>query len=219
MTTQSQLCRGCGTMVAADRESCPNCGAELAPSDTTPSISHTSGSKVKTGCLWLLGIFVGLTVLGAVVGEPDDDSGDSSKEISDENTQSLSGSKTELTITGETAEIEFSADQQPTARLSGPQFNAQRSARQYLDMSGFSRAGLIEQLSSAYGDGYSVSDATVAVDSLDVNWNRQAERSARQYLDMMGFSCSGLIEQLSSSAGDRYTPSEARHGAQSAGAC
>ena len=103
--------------------------------------------------------------------------------------------------------------------LTGPQRNAVRSARQYLSMTGFSRDGLIEQLSSSYGDGYDVADATVAVDSLDVDWNANAARSAEQYLNMTGFSCNGLIEQLSSSYGDKYTASQARYGAQSAGAC
>lgn len=103
--------------------------------------------------------------------------------------------------------------------LTGPQKNAVRSAKQYLDMSGFSRAGLIHQLSSDAGEGYNKNDATVAVDSLNVDWNKQAERSAKQYLDMMGFSCKGLIQQLSSSAGDRYTKEQATHGARAAGAC
>lgn len=103
--------------------------------------------------------------------------------------------------------------------LSGPQRNAARSAMNYLNLKGFSRAGLIDQLSSQYGDGYSVSDATAAVDSLSIDWNRQAVRSARQYLDMMGFSCNGLIDQLSSDAGDKFTPSQARYGAEQAGAC
>lgn len=103
--------------------------------------------------------------------------------------------------------------------LSGPQKNAVRSAKQYLDMSGFSRSGLIQQLSSDAGEGYNKNDATVAVDSLSVDWSKQAERSAQQYLDMMGFSCKGLIQQLSSSAGDRYTKDQATHGARAAGAC
>lgn len=103
--------------------------------------------------------------------------------------------------------------------LTGPQKNAVRSAKQYLSISGFSRAGLIEQLSSDAGDGYDKKDATVAVDSLNVDWKKQAERSAKQYLDLMGFSCKGLIEQLSSSAGDRYTKEQAQHGAKVAGAC
>lgn len=103
--------------------------------------------------------------------------------------------------------------------LTGPQKNAVRSAKSYLELTGFSRAGLIAQMSSPYGDGYDVADATAAVDSLSVDWNAQAVRSARQYLELMGFSCNGLIEQLSSEYGDRYTPGEAAYGAQQAGAC
>lgn len=103
--------------------------------------------------------------------------------------------------------------------LTGPRNNAVRSAEQYLSLQGFSRSGLIQQLSSDYGDGYEVADATAAVDSLNIDWNEQAVRSAKQYLSMQGFSCRGLIEQLSSSAGDGYTVSEATYGAQHAGAC
>lgn len=103
--------------------------------------------------------------------------------------------------------------------LTGPQKNAVRSATQYLSMSGFSRNGLIQQLSSDFGDGYNVSDATVAVDSLDVDWNKQAVRSATQYLSMTGFSCKGLIKQLSSGFGDKYTVSQATYGAKQSGAC
>jgi hypothetical protein len=103
--------------------------------------------------------------------------------------------------------------------LTGPQRNAVRSANDYLSMMAFSRDGLIEQLSSSYGEGYDRTDATAAVDSLSVDWNAQAVRSAEQYLSMMGFSCTGLIEQLSSDAGEKYTQSQAAYGAQQAGAC
>ena len=103
--------------------------------------------------------------------------------------------------------------------LTGPQKNAVRSANQYLSISGFSRSGLIGQLSSDAGDGYSVADATAAVDSLNVDWDKQAVRSAKQYLSISGFSCRGLIQQLSASAGDKYTKSQATYGAKQAGAC
>lgn len=103
--------------------------------------------------------------------------------------------------------------------LTGPQNNAVRSAEQYLRIAGFSRNGLIQQLSSDVGDGYKIADATVAVDSLNIDWNKEAVKSAKQYLGISGFSCKGLIEQLSSSAGDGYTVSQATYGAQQAGAC
>lgn len=103
--------------------------------------------------------------------------------------------------------------------LTGPQRNAVRSAEAYLSFTPFSRNGLIDQLSSSAGEGFDIADATVAVDSLYVDWDAQAVRSAEQYLEMMGFSCKGLIDQLSSSAGEQYTKSQATYGAQQAGAC
>ncbi len=103
--------------------------------------------------------------------------------------------------------------------LTGSQKNAVRSAKNYLAMTGFSRNGLIQQLSSDAGDGYRATDATAAVDSLNIDWDKQAVRSAKNYLKMMGFSCKGLIQQLSSDAGDKYTVSQAKYGAQQAGAC
>src|SRR4051812_2925716 len=43
------------------------------------------------------------------------------------------------------------------------QENAMDSAESYLEMSGFSHDGLIQQLSSKFGDGYKKSDAKFAV--------------------------------------------------------
>ena len=103
--------------------------------------------------------------------------------------------------------------------LTVAQRNAVRSANSYLQLSGFSRLGLIEQLSSEFGDGYDVGDATVAVDSLSIDWNTQAARSAAAYLAMSGFSCRGLNAQLSSDAGDKYTVEQATYGATQAGIC
>ena len=103
--------------------------------------------------------------------------------------------------------------------LTGPQSNAVRSAEQYISMSGFSRSGLIRQLSSDAGEGYDISDATAAVDSMNIDWNMEAVKSAKQYLSMSGFSCKGLINQLSSNAGEGYTLSQATYGARQAGAC
>lgn len=103
--------------------------------------------------------------------------------------------------------------------LTPAQENAVRSAENYLEMKGFSRLGLIGQLSSEYGEQFDIADATVAVDSLSVDWNAQAARAAESYLEMKGFSCNGLIDQLSSEYGDQFTQAQAASGAQQAGAC
>lgn len=103
--------------------------------------------------------------------------------------------------------------------MTSQQKNAVRSAKNYISIQGFSRDGLINQLSSDAGDGYNIDDATVAVDSLGTDYNKQAGRSAENYLGIQGFSCDGLINQLSSPAGDKYTKEQAEYGAKLAGAC
>ena len=92
-----------------------------------------------------------------------------------------------------------------TTSLTRPQTNALRSAKEYLEYSGYSRDGLIEQLRD--GDSYAVNDATIAVDSLNVDWKKQAVKSAKEYLEYSGYSRDGLIEQLSD--GDDYVVSDA----------
>lgn len=176
----------------------------------------TEAVNEKKGWKWwqiLFAVIAGLIVLGALLPDPD-------------RTKMADGGSEAAVSLAAAGQAEVGAAEQADevvetqeSRLTGPQRNAVRSAEQYLSMSGFSRAGLIDQLSSEYGNGYSVSDATVAVDSLNVDWNQQAVRSAQQYLEMTGFSCSGLIEQLSSEYGNKYTRSQASYGAHQAGAC
>jgi hypothetical protein len=116
-----------------------------------------------------------------------------------------------------TAKAAPSAPAGPT--LTNQQQNAVRSAREYLSTMAFSRKGLIDQLSSPYGSGYSVTDATIAVDSLKVDWNAEAVQSAKEYLNTMAFSCNGLIAQLDSPYGGKFTVAQATYGAKQAGAC
>jgi hypothetical protein len=86
---------------------------------------------------------------------------------------------------------------------------ALQSAESYLAMSGFSKQGLYEQLSSSAGEGFTQAQAQYAVDHVDVDWNKEAVESARSYLDLMPMSRAGLIEQLSSSAGEGFTYEQA----------
>lgn len=155
-------------------------------------------------------ILVALIAFAAMGG---DDSENNSPQASNE-----TSTGTDVQVNEQSAETDESQTDDASS-LTKPQQNAVRSAEAYIRMSGFSRQGLIDQLSSEYGDNYNVEDATVAVDSLDINYNEQAKRSAESYLDMSGFSCQGLIDQLSSDAGDKYTVEQARFGAEAAGAC
>ena len=91
------------------------------------------------------------------------------------------------------------------------------AAKSYLDMGGFSKAGLIEQLTSSAGEGFEMADARWAVRHAHADWNEQAVESAKSYLDMGGFSRESLIEQLTSSAGEQFTLAQATYAADQVG--
>lgn len=91
------------------------------------------------------------------------------------------------------------------------QENARRSAENYLDMSSFSREGLIKQLKF---EGFSPADAAYGVDAQKANWKAQAAAKAEEYLDMSAFSRASLIQQLKF---EGFTQAQAEHGATKVG--
>lgn len=91
------------------------------------------------------------------------------------------------------------------------------AAEDYLSLTAFSRRGLIDQLSSEYGSGFSKADAAFAVDHIKVNWNEQAAKAAKSYLELTHFSRSGLIQQLTSKYGAQFTRAQAIYGVNKAG--
>ncbi len=96
------------------------------------------------------------------------------------------------------------------------QRNAVESAHNYLSFGAFSRTGLIQQLSSKYGDGYPTAVAVYAVNQVHANWYKQAVKSARNYLSTSAFSRSGLVQQLHSPYGDGFTLAQAEYGVSKA---
>ena len=67
-------------------------------------------------------------------------------------------------------------------------------------------------------DGFNSEESTIAVDSLFIDWKKQASLKAESYLSFTSFSCEGLIDQLSSSA-DGFTEEEAKYGVTQTGLC
>jgi len=213
MEAEEKKCPQCAEMVKAEARICRFCGHSFE--DATQSSANRSPSPAKgrsavgKSCLVVLGIFVVLGIIGSLA-DPADRA---------EPTVDTLASADLASPRVEETEHEETENEVVAVGLTGAAANAARSAQQYLALTGFSREGLIAQLSSEAGNGYDIADATAAVDSLAVDWDEQAARSAEQYLQITGFSCDGLIEQLSSDAGSGYTESQARYGAERAGAC
>jgi len=92
------------------------------------------------------------------------------------------------------------------------QREALAAAKSYLSYTAFSRAGLIHQLTSKYGDGFAYADAVWGVDHAHANWYAEAVKAAKTYLKTEPFSRAGLIHQLESPYGDHFTHAQAVYG-------
>lgn len=103
----------------------------------------------------------------------------------------------------------------PKPVLTLGQENAIGSAQSYLSFSAFSRAGLYQQLTSEYGEGYEAADAEFAIAYLEenglVDWNAEAVESAESYLEFSQFSRAGLYQQLTSEYGEGFTHEQAEY--------
>ena len=176
--------------------------------------------KVLTAVLAVVGLLVVLSGIGAAIGPAEKDTADVASVSSP--SAAVTAREPAATTQAPAATTNPTTEAPPETTKAAPELtagqeNALGSAKSYLDISGFSRLGLIQQLSSPAGDGYSVADATYAADHVGANWNEQAVRSAKSYLEITHFSRSGLIQQLSSSAGDKYTRAQATYAADKVG--
>jgi hypothetical protein len=142
--------------------------------------------------------------------------GDDTPTADDVSTAAVAEADTDVK-TSEQAEPASAPTEEAEPEMTAGQENALQAADNYIEMMPFSHDGLIQQLSSPAGDGYSKADATFAADHVEADWNEEAAEAAMNYLDTMPFSHDGLIQQLTSAAGDKFTQKQAVYGVKKAG--
>jgi hypothetical protein len=98
-----------------------------------------------------------------------------------------------------------------TPAMTPTQQQAVEAAQQYLNGGeGFSAEGLLQQLTSSYGNGFSAPDAQFAINYLNPNWDAQAVEAAQGYMTTEpGWSQSSLEQQLTSTYGSGFTQAQA----------
>lgn len=109
----------------------------------------------------------------------------------------------------EESDITFTLEEKPKLTLG--QQNAISKAQDYLDYSGFSRTGLIQQLEF---EGYTTEDATFGADNAGADWNAECAEKAKDYLAYSSFSREGLADQL---AFEGFLPAEIEFGLAAVG--
>lgn len=89
--------------------------------------------------------------------------------------------------------------------------NALKQAERYLDLTGFSYQGMIDQLEY---EKYTHEEAVYAADNCGADWKEEAVKKAKEYLNLTSFSRQGLIDQLKY---DKFTDEEAEYAVDTIG--
>lgn len=96
-------------------------------------------------------------------------------------------------------------------KMTRAQKEAVESARSYLSSGHFSKRGLIQQLTSSYGEDFDKKDAVFAERYVNPDYNKEAVQAAKSYLDSGHFSRRQLQQQLESTSGEGFTHAQATH--------
>jgi len=224
-------CEDCGHQVSTEAAACPSCGRPMnaAPAPTPTSVqppppivppqqqpAAPAQPTIPKRKNWfrrhpILTVILAVIVLGII--------GAAASNGNKKHGSGSSGASANNPSTAASTPITPATSTPPASNMTVAQQQAVESAKNYLSMGkGFSRAGLIKQLSSSYGERFPKAVAIFAVDHLNVNWNEQAVESAKSYVSMgSGFSRAGLIQQLSSSYGEGFTYAQAVYAANKVG--
>lgn len=99
--------------------------------------------------------------------------------------------------------------QKDTSDVPAEYRSALTKAESYSGMMSMSKAGVYDQLTSEYGEGFSAEAAQYAIDNINADWNANALEKARTYQDDMAMSPNAIHEQLTSDYGEQFTQSQA----------
>jgi len=183
-----------------------------------PKKKHTARNVTLAVCGGVVGLFIVVGVIGAALGG-NKGTGSSSGSGSSNSSGSSLSSQSPAAVVQSSVPAAVQSSAPPPPQYSASQQQAIDSAEGYLTSGqGFSYNGLLQQLTSQYGEGFSMPDATFALNHIRVNWEQQAAISAKGYMSSgQGYSCSGLLQQLTSSYGEGFTHHQAEYGVKSVG--
>lgn len=88
---------------------------------------------------------------------------------------------------------------------------ALKKAEQYAETMHMSKAGVYDQLTSAYGENFPKEAAQYAIDNIVFDWKENALKKARSYAETMSMSDSAIHDQLISEYGEKFTEEEAKY--------
>ena len=170
---------------------CKTCCKEIAKNaKTCPGCGAKNKKPIyKKIWFWILILIIFI----AIIGNSDNDTSTSQQAI--QNTQNN-------TVITENESVENI----PTEYKS-----ALKKAKIYSDTMYMSKACIYDQLTSEYGEKFSVEAAQYAIDNITVDWKENALKKAKSYQETMSMSPAAIYDQLISEYGEKFTAEEAQY--------
>ncbi len=183
----TKICKHCKTEIPFDAKVCPNCRK----------------SQKGKGCLITVAAFVLIVIIGSMTekGSGNKTSPQTEDAIKTIATEAANGSA-ETTI----AEVNTENNSIPAEYKS-----ALKKAKTYGDVMHMSKVGIYNQLTSEYGEKFSLEAAQYAVNNVEIDYNANALNKAKTYSETMYMSKAGVYDQLVSEHGEIFTPEEAQY--------
>lgn len=130
--------------------------------------------------------------------------------LDSESSSTSSTEQTETSTETSTKQIESSSKTE-TPSVPKEYTSALKKAEIYLETMPYSKKGLYDQLTSEYGEQFSVEAAQYAIDNVKTDYKENALKSAINYQEVMHMSSAAIYDQLTSEYGDQFTPEEVQY--------
>lgn len=187
--SKMKKCKACSKEIATNAKSCPGCG--------------TKNKKPVYKRVWFWVVAAIIAVGAASSSDTNNSKENNSGNV--ESVQEVSQSNDENSVVENKLE-DKDEDNIPTEYKS-----ALRKAKSYNNIMHMSKAELYDQLTSEYGESFTVEAAQYAVDNVEVDWKENALKKAESYANNMHMSKAGVYDQLTSEHGEQFTPEEAQY--------
>lgn len=169
----------------------------------------------KRWWIWTIAVFMVIGGLGNMLGMDDeDDDADNSSAKTEQTSKKKPASHKKSAKTESSTQSKKSKPKESKSKVPEEYKNALATAEEYNEDQPMSKAGLLDQLTSKDGEGFTQAAGEYAVNHIQANWNENALKCAKDYEKTEHLSRADVQDQLGSSiddGGEGFTQSEVQY--------
>lgn len=168
----------------------------------------------KRWWVWVIIVIVAIFIAGGALSDDDDDDSDSGLAKTEQTAKKKPASHKKSAKTESSTQSKESKPKESKPKVPEEYKNALATAEEYNEDQPMSKAGLLDQLTSKDGEGFTQAAGEYAVNHIQANWNENALKCAKEYEKTEHLSRADVQDQLSGSVddgGEGFTPEQVQY--------